>query len=147
MNELDAREQARATDDVASARRLAPVWAMPNVTLEESIEASHAALVNRHDERLRSIARRRPALETFLNAFRDEFGTQIWPTIAMVREGVSPRVRTVTALSGFRDAVCVSAIVAGHADPWVESTPTPSTSTRGFQIRDMRGALVRLRQR
>jgi len=87
---------------------------MPNLTLKESIEASHAALVNSDDERLRSIARRRPAVETFLSAFRDEFGTQVSPTIAMVREDAPPGVRTVTALGGFRDAVCVSAIVAGH---------------------------------
>jgi hypothetical protein len=113
MSEQETSAPSEGADVLASAS-WTPVWAMPNVTLEESIEASHAALVNRHDERLRSIARRCPALETFLNAFRDEFGTQIWPTIAMVREGVSPRVRTVTALSGFRDAVCVSAIVAGH---------------------------------
>ena len=93
-----------------------------------TIEASHAALVNSDDKRLRSIARRRPAVETFLSAFRDEFGTQIWPTIAMVREDAPPSVRTVTALGGFRDAVCVSGIVAGfglgiHSDafdvyPW-----------------------------
>jgi hypothetical protein len=129
MNKPDAREQARATDDVviSSAPRWSPVWAMPNVTLRKSIEASHAALVNSDDKRFRSIAGRRPALKTFLNAFRDEFGTQIWPTIAMVREGAPPGVRTVTALGGFRDAVCVSAIVAGqgiiHSDafdvyPW-----------------------------
>jgi hypothetical protein len=113
MSEQETSAPSEGADVLASAS-WTPVWVMPNVTLEESIEASHAALVNRHDERLCSIARRCPALETFLNAFRDEFETQIWPTIAMVREGVAPRVRTVTALSGFRDAVCVSAIVAGH---------------------------------
>jgi hypothetical protein len=102
-------------DDASSALGWTPEWAMPNVTLNEPIEASHAALVNSDDERLRSIARRRPAVETFLSAFRDEFGSQIWPTIAMVREGAPPRVRTPTALGGFRDAVCVSAIVAGHS--------------------------------
>lgn len=100
---------------------------MPNVTLDGPVEASHAALVPTSDERLCELARRHPALKTFLNAFRDEFGIQIWPTIAMIREGAPPGVRTVTALGGFRDAVCVSAIVAGqgiiHSDafdvyPW-----------------------------
>jgi len=101
-------------DEASSALGWTPEWAMPNVTLNEPIEASHAALVNSDDERLRSIARRRPAVETFLSAFRDEFGTQIWPTIAMVREDAPPGVRIAAAFGGFRDAVCVSAIVAGY---------------------------------
>jgi hypothetical protein len=75
-------------------------WALPNVTLDEPTESSHAALVNSDDERLRSIARRRPAVETFLSAFRDEFGTQIWPTIAMVREHAPPGVRIAAAFGG-----------------------------------------------
>ena len=68
-----------------------PEWALPNVTLDEPIEASHAALVNCQDERLRQIAARHPGLKRFLGAFRDEFGNQICPTIAMVRED-APKV-------------------------------------------------------
>ena len=70
MTNLEASERA-------STPGWTPVWAMPNVTLDEPIEASHAALVPCSDERLREIARRRSALGTFLSAFRDEFGTQI----------------------------------------------------------------------
>ena len=115
MTEPMARKRTRAHADTASAPAWALVWAMPNVTLNEPVEASHAALVPTSDERLCSIARRRPAIKTFRGAFRDEFGIQILPTIAMVREDAPPGVRTVTALGGFRDAVCVSAIVAGHS--------------------------------
>jgi hypothetical protein len=57
-------------DEASSALGWTPEWAMPNVTLDEPIEASHPALVNSDDKRLRSIARRRPAVETFLSAFR-----------------------------------------------------------------------------
>jgi hypothetical protein len=92
-----------------------PECALPNVTLDEPIEASHAALVNGQDERLRQVAARHPGLETFLGAFRDEFGNQICPTIAMVREDAPNGVKTLTALGGFRDAVSVSAIVAGDS--------------------------------
>jgi hypothetical protein len=85
MTEPDAREQARAADDVAiSAPRWVPVWAMPNVTLDEPVETELAALVSTADERLRSIAARRPGLQTFLSAFRDEFGVPIAPTIGML---------------------------------------------------------------
>jgi hypothetical protein len=91
------------------------VWAMPNVTLDAPIEASHVALVPSNDERLLAIARRKPALATFLGAFRNEFETWVSPTIGLVREDARKGVFTVTAFGGFRDAVCVSAIVAGQA--------------------------------
>ena len=114
---------ARATGDAApvSAPDWMPVWAMPNVTLDDPIETSQAALVTLHDERLRAIAERRPTIDTFLRAFRDEFGVEISPTVAILREGAQESVRTVAAFGGLRDAVCVSAIVAGHAlDPEME---------------------------
>jgi hypothetical protein len=53
------------------------------------------------------------ALKTFLGAFRDEFGTPVLPTVAMFRGDAPDGVRNDTALGGFRDAVCASAIVAG----------------------------------
>lgn len=91
-----------------------PIWALPNVKIDKTIEASHAALVPSDDERVRSIARQRPAFETFLTAFRDEFGNTLALTIGMVREGAPSRVKTVPALGGFRDAICFSAIVASQ---------------------------------
>jgi hypothetical protein len=90
-----------------------PVWAMPNVTVDEAIEASHAALVPCSDRRLCAVVNRDPALKTFLGAFRDEFGNRISPTVAMIRKDAADSVRSDTALGGFRDAVCISAIIAG----------------------------------
>jgi hypothetical protein len=87
---------------------------MPNVTLDDPIEASLVALVNCHDQRLREIAGRHSALETFLNAFCNEFGTSICPTIGMVRESARENVKTTPAFGGFRDAVCMSAIIFGQ---------------------------------
>ena len=92
-----------------------PFWAMPNLTLDEPIEASHAALVPTGDERLRELARRHPALDAFLNAFHNEFGVRVSATVAMFRDDAPETVKTKAALNGFRDAVCVSAIVAGHS--------------------------------
>jgi hypothetical protein len=117
MSDSDAREQARATGDAVpvSAPDWVPVWAMPNVTLDDRVETSHAALVTLHDQRLRAIAERRATIDAFLRSFRDEFGVQISPTVAMLRQGAPESVRTVAAFGGLRDAVCVSAIVAGHA--------------------------------
>jgi hypothetical protein len=111
-----------------------PVWAMPNVTLDEPIEASQAALVNCDDERLRSLARHYPVLETFRTAFRDEFGTSICPTIGMVREDAPQRVKTVTSFGSFRDVVCVSAIVRGQGVTLTTGRPQGIVHSDAFDI-------------
>jgi hypothetical protein len=98
-------------NDIAS---WTPVWAMPNVTLAAPVEASHAALVPSNDDRLVALARRKPALETFLSAFHNEFGNQVAPTIGLVPEDALKSVLTVTAFGGFRDAVCMSAVIASQ---------------------------------
>jgi hypothetical protein len=87
---------------------------MPNLTLDDPIETSLAALVPCSDRRVRSIAGKHPAFKTFVAAFRDEFGTRICPTIGIIREDASPGVKTVATFGGFRDAVCFSAIVTGQ---------------------------------
>jgi hypothetical protein len=97
------------------AQNWTPVWAMPNVTLDEPIETAFAALVPCNDRRLVSLARGHPAFKSFVRAFRDEFGSRICPTIGIVQENAPPRIKTVTAFGGFRDAVCFSAIVAGQS--------------------------------
>jgi hypothetical protein len=42
------------------SHRWTPVWAMPNVTLDEPIEASHTALVPSHDHRVLEFAKQEP---------------------------------------------------------------------------------------
>lgn len=111
-----------------------PVWAMPNLNIDLPIEASHAALVPCNDERLRSSAQNKPALTAFLCAFRNEFGNQILPAIAMVREDARKGVKTVAACGGFRDAVCVSAVVKGHALTMTSKGPRGILYSDAFDV-------------
>jgi hypothetical protein len=111
-----------------------PVWAMPNLHIDLPIEASHAALVPSNDARLRSSAQNKPALTAFLHAFRNEFGNQILPTIGMVREDAHGDVKTVTAFGGFRDAVCVSAVVKGHALTMTSKRPRGLLYSEAFDV-------------
>lgn len=92
-----------------------PIWAMPNVMIDEPIEASQVALMNCRDQRVRELAHRHPAFQKFLGRFRDEFGSRVWPTILLIRSKSSEAVRTVAAISGFRDAICISAVASSHA--------------------------------
>lgn len=115
MTDFDERESAPTA--ALSTPGWTPEWALPNITLDRPIEAaSYAALVPTTDERLRAIAVRRPAFKKFLSAFRDEFRNRVRPTIVMYREDAPPMVKTDVALGGFLDAVCISAIVAGHCN-------------------------------
>jgi len=92
MTKPDAREEARAADDatISSAPRWVPVWATPNVTFDDPVETSHAALVPLHDERLRAIAEWRATIDAFLRSFRDEFGVQISPTVRCYAKARTP---------------------------------------------------------
>jgi hypothetical protein len=105
-----------------SLYRWTPVFALPNVTIETPFEASRAALVPCKDERLQALARSDTPMAHFLAAFRDEFGKQIWPTIGLVRDDAD-HVKNVEAFGAFRDAVCVSTIVAGHALTMTAGSP------------------------
>jgi hypothetical protein len=116
------------------AERWLPVWAMPNLNIDLPIEASHAALVPCSDERLRSLAQSKPALAAFLRAFRNEFGSQILPAIALVREDAYEGVMTVAACGGFRDAVCVSAVVKGHALALTSKRPRGILYSEAFDV-------------
>jgi hypothetical protein len=61
------------------------------------------------------MAEDKPALGKFLRRFKNEFGSQLRPTVGMVREDAPQLVKNrVTAFGAFRDAVSVSAVSAGY---------------------------------
>jgi hypothetical protein len=111
-----------------------PVWAMPNVTLDAPVEASHAALVPSNDDRLVALSRQKPALEAFLSSFHNEFGNQVAPTIGLVREDSLKSVLTVTAFGGFRDAVCMSAVIAGQTRTTIHGGPRGVLHSDAFDV-------------
>ena len=105
MTEPEARKRATAPADTASLSALGwtPIWAMPNVMLDEPVEASHAALVPTNDARLREVARRYPAFDTLLNAFRNEFGVRVslWRLFDMRHDtGLFSQLECLRGLSG-----------------------------------------------
>jgi hypothetical protein len=83
---------------------------------------------------LLAIARRKPALATFLRAFRNEFETWVSPTIGLVREDARAGVFTVAPFGGFRDAVCGRAIVAGQAQTLKRGSPRGILHSDAFDV-------------
>jgi hypothetical protein len=111
-----------------------PVWAMTNVILDAPIEASHAALAPSNDDRLVELSRQKPALATFLSGFHNEFGNPVQPTIGLVREDAIKSVLTVTAFGGFRDAVCMSAVIAGQTRTTIYGRPRGILHSNAFDV-------------
>lgn len=92
-----------------------PIWALPNVMIDKSIVRDQVGIMHCRDERVRAEAERYPDLKKFLSAFKDEFSHKVWPSIMMISPDADASIRTVAALGGFRDAICLSAIVNSHA--------------------------------
>lgn len=101
--------------DGTSVGEWTPVWAMPNVSVDYSVDSQFVAIVNCRDDRITEVAKRHPVLTKFLNRFRTEFGALVWPTIIMFRAGAPENIRSVTALAAFRDVVSICAISSSHS--------------------------------
>jgi len=87
-----------------------PMFAMPNIAVQEPIEVEGLAIVTANDERLRALAKKHRRFAMYLRRFKTEFGVQVWPSV-LIRESASPeRYRSVEALAAFRDAVALSVI-------------------------------------
>lgn len=92
-----------------------PIWALPNLMVDEPVETTFVALVPVEDERVGRACGRFVGLERFLGAFKDEFGGEIDPSLIMIRSDAPDRVRTVSAVASFRDAICISVLPLSHA--------------------------------
>ena len=86
------------------------MFALPNVHIREPIEVDGFALVPWNDERLATMARANRNLNSLLAAFRTEFGDQIEPPVIIWRSDMPDTYRSVTAISGFRDAIALSVV-------------------------------------
>jgi hypothetical protein len=86
------------------------MFTLPNVLIEEPIEADGVAMVSVHDERAQTLARRHRRFSMYLNRFTSEFGQQVAPSLILVRADKFDQYRTVEALAGFRDAVAIATI-------------------------------------
>jgi len=92
-----------------------PMFALPNIALEEAIEADGVALVSFQDERLRQLANNHKRFASYLDRFRTEFGRRVQPSIIIWRDDSSEHYRSVDALAGFRDALSISVAPYGWA--------------------------------
>ncbi len=96
------------------------MFALPNITLEHSIESEFAALCSTNDPRIQRLAEQRPAFATFYRKFTTEFGAAVAPSFILCRPDAPNSYKTVSAMRGFRDLVAMSIIPKSwaHALRW-----------------------------
>jgi hypothetical protein len=92
-----------------------PMFVLPNVDIDEPIEADGMALVSLRDERIHTLADKHKNFAEYISRFESEFGGRILPSIIIWRDDSSQLYRSVEAIGGFRDAICLSVVPYGWA--------------------------------
>jgi hypothetical protein len=63
-----------------------PMFALPNVDIEESIDADGLSLVSIRDERICILVKKHKRFAMYLRRFKSEFGRRIQPSIIIWRD-------------------------------------------------------------
>ena len=92
-----------------------PMFALPNINLQEAIDVDGFAIAPVHDERIQEMARTQKRFASFLKKFETEFGEQVWPSLIIWRNDRPDLWRTISAIAGFRDAIAMSVIPMARA--------------------------------
>lgn len=87
-----------------------PIWALPNIHLDEPVESSFFALVPFDDRRVRRMKRQNPEFRKFMIRFTDTFRNRINPTLIIRRADAPERLQTSEVAAGFRDLLVASTV-------------------------------------
>ncbi len=92
-----------------------PIWALPNINLDEAVESEFFALVPNEDKRVRSIRREQPEFRKFIARFTDTFKNRIKPSLILRRADAPERLLTGEAAASFRDLLVASMVPYAQA--------------------------------
>jgi hypothetical protein len=84
---------------------------LPNLDLQVAIEARHAAIVPAADERVVSLRREHPNLDTFLSRFRTTHGREVSPAVVLRDDEATRPRQTEEAMVGLRNCLSVATLV------------------------------------
>lgn len=87
-----------------------PIWALPNMDLDEPVDSDFFALVPATDPRVRAMKREYPEFRKFMARFTDTFKSRIHPTLILRREDAPERLKTGEAAASFRDLLVASTV-------------------------------------
>ena len=87
-----------------------PIWALPNIDLDEPVNSETFALVPPADPRVQELVRQHRNFETFLNQFQDSHNNRIIPTLIIHRTDVLEPPNLSDAAASFRDLIVASTV-------------------------------------
>ena len=87
-----------------------PIWALPNIDLDEPVNSETFALVPPADPRVQELVRQHRNFELFLNQFQDAHNNRIIPTLIIHRTDVPEPSNLLDAAASFRDLVVASTV-------------------------------------
>jgi hypothetical protein len=85
-----------------------PMFAMPNVKVQDPIEVDGIAIASPFDKRIVELTEKHARFGVFIKRFKTEFSRELNPSFIMVRDDAPMLYRRVDALSSFRDALAIS---------------------------------------
>ena len=92
-----------------------PIWALPNIDLDESINSETFALVSPADPRVQELVQQHRNFGTFLNQFNDTHNNSIVPTLIIRRTDVLEPLKLLDAAASFRDLIVASTVPLARA--------------------------------
>ena len=87
-----------------------PLWALPNIDLDEPVNSETFALVSSADARVQELVRQHSNFETLLNQFQDTHNNRIIPTLIIRRTDVPEPLNLSDAAASFRDLIVASTV-------------------------------------
>ena len=87
-----------------------PIWALPNIDLDEPVESDAFAFVPPSDPRVRGLEREHPNFKIFMRQFRDTHGVRFKPALIICQSDVAEQTRTVDTVASFRDLLVASTV-------------------------------------
>ena len=87
-----------------------PIWALPNIALDEPVESTFFALAPSDDERVRSLLRDHHEFRKLMRQFRDIHGRRIQPALILRRANAPKRLMISDAVVSFRDILVISSV-------------------------------------
>ncbi len=92
-----------------------PIFVLPNIALEETIEFGPAILASSGDARVKALSKSQPSFRAFSKSFRDNFRQKIDPAFLLIHSTSGDNIRNVEPLASIRDAIAASIIPYSRA--------------------------------
>lgn len=87
-----------------------PIWALPNIEIEEPVDNDIVALVPSSDPRIQELIDKYPIFRMFMGQFKDFHGEPIEPTLIIRRSDVTEYFKNIDPIASFRDLVVASTV-------------------------------------